>query len=81
MGNKVRKVKKILIMDFNLTQRENLAKFFYDVAKLGLGGVALAGFMKSTLVWWKLGVGLMLTAIPVLMALYFETEEREGKNG
>ncbi len=81
MGNKVRKVKKVLNLDYNLTQRKNLAKFLYDVAKLGLGGVVLTGFMKETLVWWKLGAGLILTVIPVFMALYFETEEKEDNDG
>lgn len=70
------KIKKILLFDFNLTQRANLAKFLYDVAKLGLGGVVITGFMKEAVVSWKLVAGGIFAIIPVLIALFFEAEEK-----
>lgn len=82
MGRRVKKMKKILMLDFNLTQRGNLAKFLYDVAKLGFGGVVITGFMSDKIVWWKLIAGIFLYAmIPALAALYFESEEKGDQNG
>ncbi len=58
---------------FNKTQRQSLAKFFYDIAKLCFGGWALATILQGKNV--ESLAGIVITVIGVLIAIYLEKED------
>lgn len=59
-------------------QKTNLAKFFYDIAKIDFAALVVAQFANpANLKYWILIVGIIATIIPVLVGLVIDKQETE----
>ena len=57
-------------------QKTNLAKFFYDIAKIDFAALVVAQFANpSNLKYWILIVGIIATIAPLIVALNLDKEE------
>ena len=63
---------------FNKKQKDSLAKLCYDVIKLIVGGMAIAGIMQKEIPADKIRLALVLCAIFLGVALMLE-DEKEGE--
>ncbi len=60
-------------------QKNNLAKFFYDIAKIDFAALVVAQFANpSNIRFWTLALGIISTIIPLLIAL--SLDRKENKN-
>ena len=69
------------IMFINMTekQKNNLAKFFYDIAKIDFAALVIAQFANpSRIRFWTLFLGIISTIIPLLIAL--SLDKKDAKN-
>ena len=67
-------------MFLNMTEKQktNLAKFFYDIAKIDFAALVVAQFANpSNLKYWILIVGIIATIIPLLVGFILNKEEVE----
>jgi uncharacterized membrane protein YraQ (UPF0718 family) len=60
---------------FNKKQKDSLAKLSYDVIKLIVGGMAVAGIMQKEIPADKIRLALVLCAIILGIALVLEDED------
>ena len=65
-------------LSMNEKQKTNLAKFFYDIAKIDFAALVVAQFANpSNLKYWILIVGIIATIIPILVGLVIDKQEAE----
>ena len=59
-------------------QKNNLAKFFYDIAKIDFAALVVAQFANpANLKYWILIVGIIATVIPIFVGLALDKQETE----
>ena len=59
-------------------QKNNLAKFFYDIAKIDFAALVVAQFANpSNIRFWTVSLGIISTIIPLLIALSLDRKEGE----
>ena len=59
-------------------QKTNLAKFFYDIAKIDFVALVVAQFANpSNLKYWILIVGIIATIVPLLVGFILDKEENK----
>ena len=59
-------------------QKNNLAKFFYDIAKIDFAALVVAQFANpSNLKYWILIVGIIATIVPIFVGLVIDKQETE----
>ncbi len=59
-------------------QKNNLAKFFYDIAKIDFAALVVAQFANTAnLKYWILIIGIIATVIPVFVGLTLDKQETE----
>ncbi|HHT9130604.1 MAG TPA: DUF6722 family protein [Candidatus Brocadiaceae bacterium] len=59
-------------------QKTNLAKFFYDIAKIDFAALVVAQVANpSNFKYWILAMGIIATIIPLLIALALDRKEIE----
>ncbi|GAN35142.1 MAG: hypothetical protein DYG83_05360 [Candidatus Brocadia sp. AMX2] len=60
-------------------QRSNLAKFFYDIAKIDFAALVVAQFTNPLNIrLWTLFLGIISTAIPLLIAYSLDRKEKDN---
>ncbi|TLD41851.1 MAG: hypothetical protein JETT_1868 [Candidatus Jettenia ecosi] len=59
-------------------QRNNLAKFFYDIAKIDFAALVIAQLANSShLKYWILIVGIIATIVPLFVGFILDKEENK----
>lgn len=59
-------------------QKNNLAKFFYDIAKIDFAALVVAQFANpANLKYWILIVGIIATVTPIFVGLALDKQETE----
>lgn len=60
-------------------QKNNLAKFFYDIAKIDFAALVVAQLANTSRIrFWTLFLGIIATIIPLVIAL--SLDRKENKN-
>jgi len=59
--------------------RKNLAKFFYDCAKIELAGLVIAPLVNSG-TWLTPALGVLGVALTVLVAMQLDKEAENGRD-
>ncbi|MGQ3684942.1 MAG: DUF6722 family protein [Candidatus Loosdrechtia sp.] len=60
----------------NEKQKNNLIKFFYDIAKIDFAALVVAQFANPSKVrFWTLFLGIIATVIPLLIAYTLDRKE------
>jgi len=66
------------MLRMNDKQASNLAKFFYDIAKIDFAALVVAQLANpSNLKYWILVVGIIATIIPLLVGLALDKKENK----
>jgi uncharacterized membrane protein len=61
----------------NKMQRENLAKYAYDVSKLVLGGFVIANILSETFSLRVLSVGILVAIVFLVLGYFLNKKEEE----
>ncbi|GAB61277.1 MAG: hypothetical protein DWB56_13950 [Candidatus Jettenia sp.] len=62
----------------NEKQKNNLAKFFYDIAKIDFAALVVAQLANpSHLKYWILIVGIIATIVPLFVGFILDKEENK----
>lgn len=68
----------IILWYMNEKQKNNLAKFFYDIAKIDFAALVVAQWANpSHLKYWILIVGIVATIVPLLVGIIMDKEENK----
>ena len=68
----------IMLLVMTEKQKTNLAKFFYDIAKIDFVALVVAQFANpSNLKYWILIVGIIATIVPLLVGFILDKEENK----
>lgn len=60
----------------NEKQKNNLAKFFYDIAKIDFAALVVAQFANSNnLKYWILIIGIIATIVPLIVGFLLDKKE------